>query len=111
MPRRIVADRARCGGERPAQRHRRCWLNLSNCSRCDSDRGKHMESSNNTHTPPHTERRVRLRLPAWRSVSQAPLLSLARKLYKRLRPYRWIFAIAVTQVILMGALELLKPWP
>jgi ATP-binding cassette, subfamily B, bacterial len=45
------------------------------------------------------------------SVGQASLWSLARKLGKRLRPYRWIFAVAVVQVLLMGALELLKPWP
>jgi len=44
-------------------------------------------------------------------VGQAPLLSLAWKLCKRLRPYRWLFALAVVQVLLMGTLELLKPWP
>ena len=54
---------------------------------------------------------VRYRLPDWRSVGHAPLLSLARKLCKRLRPYRWLFALAVVQVLLMGTLELLKPWP
>jgi ATP-binding cassette subfamily B protein/subfamily B ATP-binding cassette protein MsbA len=36
---------------------------------------------------------------------------LARKLYKRLQPYRWLFAVAIVQVVLLGALELLKPWP
>src|SRR5262249_37664617 len=56
-------------------------------------------------------RRVRYGLPRWRSVGQAPLLSLARKLCKRLWPYRGIFALAVVQVLFMGALELLKPWP
>ena len=45
------------------------------------------------------------------SAGQAPLLSLARKICKRLWPYRWIFAVAVVQVLLIGALELLKPWP
>ena len=47
------------------------------------------------------------RLPA----TQVPLLSLARKLCKRLWPYRWLFAMAIVQVLLIGALELLKPWP
>jgi ATP-binding cassette, subfamily B, bacterial len=49
--------------------------------------------------------------PNGRSAGQAPLLSLARKLCKRLRPYRWLFAVAIVQVVLIGALELLKPWP
>jgi ATP-binding cassette subfamily B protein/subfamily B ATP-binding cassette protein MsbA len=36
---------------------------------------------------------------------------LVCKLLVRLRPYRWVFAVAVVQVLVMGALELLKPWP
>src|SRR5262245_20299765 len=48
-------------------------------------------------------RRGRLGALRWRSAGQAPLLSLARKLYKRLRPHRWIFAVAVAQVLLIGA--------
>lgn len=36
---------------------------------------------------------------------------LVRKLFVRLRPYWGTFAIAIAQVLLMGALELLKPWP
>src|SRR5215510_15587053 len=40
-----------------------------------------------------------------------PMLRLARKILVRLRPYRWVFTIAVVQVLVMGALELLKPWP
>ena len=39
------------------------------------------------------------------------MLRLARRLFVRLRPYRWSFAVAVGQVLVMGALELLKPWP
>ena len=46
-----------------------------------------------------------------RTVGQIPLLSLGRKLCQRLRPYRWTFAVAVVQVLLLGTLELLKPWP
>lgn len=40
-----------------------------------------------------------------------PLLRLARYIFERLRPYRWRFSIAVIQVFVMSALELLKPWP
>jgi len=40
-----------------------------------------------------------------------PMLRLARKILMRLRPYRWVFTVAVVQVLVMGALELLKPWP
>jgi len=61
-----------------------------------------------TSSGPH---RGRLGAQCRRSVGQAPLLSLARKLWKRLLPHRWIFAVAVAQVLLIGALELLKPWP
>lgn len=39
------------------------------------------------------------------------MLRLARKLFVRLRPYRGLFAMAIAQVLIMGALELLKPWP
>lgn len=39
------------------------------------------------------------------------MLQLARKLFARLHPYRLTFAIAIAQVLIMGALELLKPWP
>jgi ATP-binding cassette subfamily B protein/subfamily B ATP-binding cassette protein MsbA len=49
--------------------------------------------------------------PNRRSAAQASLLSLAYKLCKRLRPYRWHFAVAIVQVLLIGTLELLKPWP
>ncbi len=40
-----------------------------------------------------------------------PIPQLVRKLFVRLRPYWGTFAIAIAQVLLMGALELLKPWP
>ena len=56
-------------------------------------------------------RRGRLGALYGQSAGQAPLLSLARKICKRLWPHRWIFAVAVAQVLLIGALELLKPWP
>jgi ATP-binding cassette subfamily B protein/subfamily B ATP-binding cassette protein MsbA len=36
---------------------------------------------------------------------------LARNIFQRLRPYRWSFLVAVAQVFVMSALELLKPWP
>ena len=39
------------------------------------------------------------------------MLRLARNIFQRLRPYRWSFAVAVAQVFIMSALELLKPWP
>jgi ATP-binding cassette, subfamily B, bacterial len=39
------------------------------------------------------------------------MLRLARNILQRLRPYRWRFAVAVAQVFVMSALELLKPWP
>jgi ATP-binding cassette subfamily B protein len=39
------------------------------------------------------------------------MLRLARNIFERLRPYRWSFAVAVAQVFIMSALELLKPWP
>jgi ATP-binding cassette, subfamily B, bacterial len=39
------------------------------------------------------------------------MLRLARNIFQRLRPYRWSFAVAVAQVFVMSALELLKPWP
>jgi ATP-binding cassette subfamily B protein/subfamily B ATP-binding cassette protein MsbA len=39
------------------------------------------------------------------------MLRLARRLFVRLRPYRGRFAVAVLQVLVMSALELLKPWP
>ena len=49
--------------------------------------------------------------PNSRSAGQASLLSLLGKLSKRLWPYRWLFAMAIALVVLLGALELLKPWP
>ncbi|TMA42401.1 MAG: ABC transporter ATP-binding protein [Deltaproteobacteria bacterium] len=33
------------------------------------------------------------------------------KVLRRLAPYRWLFVSAVVQVLLIGALELAKPWP
>jgi len=33
------------------------------------------------------------------------------KVLRRLRPYRWAFTFAVLQVLLVGLLELAKPWP
>jgi ATP-binding cassette subfamily B protein/subfamily B ATP-binding cassette protein MsbA len=38
-------------------------------------------------------------------------LRLVAKVLQRLRPYRWAFAGAVLQVLLIGLLELAKPWP
>src|SRR5262249_20540610 len=38
-------------------------------------------------------------------------LWLARKILRRLRPYRAAFAGAIAQVLLIGVLELAKPWP
>src|SRR5262249_2047657 len=38
-------------------------------------------------------------------------LRLIAKILRRLAPYRWLFASAVVQVLLIGVLELLKPWP
>jgi len=40
-----------------------------------------------------------------------PMLRLARNILQQLRPYRWSFAVAVAQVFVMSALELLKAWP
>lgn len=34
-----------------------------------------------------------------------------RRVFSYLRPYRWSFVLALTQVLLITALELLKPWP
>ncbi len=39
------------------------------------------------------------------------VLRLARKILRRLGPYRWPFGAAVGQVLLIGVLELAKPWP
>src|SRR5207245_3659457 len=36
---------------------------------------------------------------------------LVRKILGRLVPYRWLFASALLQVLLIGVLELAKPWP
>src|SRR5207249_1342901 len=38
-------------------------------------------------------------------------LRLLAKVLRRLAPYRWLFVSAVVQVLLIGALELAKPWP
>ena len=38
-------------------------------------------------------------------------LRLLRKVFRRLRPYGGLFAAAVLQVLLIGFLELAKPWP
>ena len=38
-------------------------------------------------------------------------LRVVGKVLRRLRPYRWAFAAAVLQVLLVGLLELAKPWP
>lgn len=38
-------------------------------------------------------------------------LRVVGKVLRRLRPYRWAFAAAVLQVLLIGLLELAKPWP
>jgi hypothetical protein len=40
-----------------------------------------------------------------------PMLRLARNILQRIRPYGWRFAVAVAQVFVMSALELLKLWP
>jgi ATP-binding cassette subfamily B protein/subfamily B ATP-binding cassette protein MsbA len=36
---------------------------------------------------------------------------LLRKILARLAPYRWLFLSAIGQVLLIGVLELAKPWP
>src|SRR5438093_10649663 len=36
---------------------------------------------------------------------------LVRKILARIAPYRWLFVSAVAQVLLIGFLELAKPWP
>ena len=36
---------------------------------------------------------------------------LTRRLLHYLRPYRWTFAFAIAQVLLMSAFDLLRPWP
>src|SRR5713101_1527391 len=36
---------------------------------------------------------------------------LLRRLLHYLRPYRWAFAFAILQVVLMSAFDLLRPWP
>src|SRR4029453_19058325 len=38
-------------------------------------------------------------------------LRVVGEVLRRLRPYRWAFAVAVLQVLLIGLLELAKPWP
>jgi ATP-binding cassette, subfamily B, bacterial len=38
-------------------------------------------------------------------------LRVIGKVLRRLRPYRWAFAFAVFQVLMVGVLELAKPWP
>ena len=38
-------------------------------------------------------------------------LRLIAKILRRLAPYRWLFGSAVVQVLLIGVLELVKPWP
>ncbi len=38
-------------------------------------------------------------------------LRVVAKVLRRLRPYRGLFALAVLQVLLVGVLELAKPWP
>src|SRR5262245_60343090 len=38
-------------------------------------------------------------------------LRVVGKVLRRLRPYRWAFSLAVFQVLLIGVLELAKPWP
>ena len=40
-----------------------------------------------------------------------PLLRLLRKILRRLAPYRAMFLLAVLQVVVIGLLELAKPWP
>src|SRR5512144_2301843 len=38
-------------------------------------------------------------------------LPVVAKVLRRLRPHRWLFAGAVLQVLVIGFLELAKPWP
>jgi ATP-binding cassette, subfamily B, bacterial len=38
-------------------------------------------------------------------------MSLIAQIARSLRPYRWAFAWAVVQVVLVSGLEVLKPWP
>ncbi|HXJ34161.1 MAG TPA: ABC transporter ATP-binding protein [Candidatus Eisenbacteria bacterium] len=38
-------------------------------------------------------------------------LPVVGKILRRLRPHRWLFASAVLQVLVIGFLELAKPWP
>lgn len=38
-------------------------------------------------------------------------LSLRRQVFASLRPYRAMFGFALFQVVLIGGIELLKPWP
>jgi ATP-binding cassette subfamily B protein/subfamily B ATP-binding cassette protein MsbA len=38
-------------------------------------------------------------------------LRVVGKVLRRLRPYRWAFTVAILQVLLIGVLELAKPWP
>jgi len=38
-------------------------------------------------------------------------LRVVGKVLRRLRPYRWAFTVAIIQVLLIGLLELAKPWP
>src|SRR5689334_5099802 len=38
-------------------------------------------------------------------------LSLRRQIFASLRPYRAMFGFALAQVVLIGGIELLKPWP
>jgi ATP-binding cassette subfamily B protein len=38
-------------------------------------------------------------------------LRVVGKVLRRLTPYRWAFTAAIVQVLLIGALELAKPWP
>ncbi len=38
-------------------------------------------------------------------------LPVVGKVLRRLRPHRWLFASAVLQVLVIGFLELAKPWP
>src|SRR5262245_29697298 len=38
-------------------------------------------------------------------------VAVVAKVLARLRPHRWLFVVAVAQVLVIGTLELLKPWP
>ena len=38
-------------------------------------------------------------------------LPVVLKVLQRLRPHRGLFALAILQVLLIGVLELAKPWP